>query len=149
MAPRRLARRLAKVRPACLRRTLRPHLSPTRAPRLAALQIPLCPLDGRDLAPCDVATVSGGAGTTRTRHRLGPVSGAVSCAYEMFGIPDSLDIYGPTGLLLATTDGPVSGSGVLLFDWIPLGGIWPQWVETVVIGPTGTAWRYTLSCPTT
>jgi hypothetical protein len=91
-------------------------------------------------------TASGGEGTTRTRHALGPDPGIVRITYEMFGIPDRLECF-YRGVLVATTGGLVSGSGDLHWVYDPMEGD-PTWCVIVVSAPEeGTAWNYVLACP--
>ena len=101
-----------------------------------------------DAQPCDAETQSGGRGVTRTRHYLGPTPGPVFLNYNTLIEPDQINVY-YRGRLVATTGGPVPGTGQLYFNWQPTGsGAEAYVVEVEVIG-TGitTRWRYTLGCP--
>lgn len=107
---------------------------------------PACPTDARPPKPCGVATASGGQGTTRTRHGLGPDPGLVNIDYQMFSVPDRLDCY-YQGVLIATTGGLVSGLGTLQWSYNPAPSD-PQWCLVIVSAPqSGTAWAYTINCP--
>lgn len=130
----------------CLSATACPALAPSACPDLHATPCSPCPLDDRPPRPCGEATASGGQGTTRTRHALGATPGVVRIAYEMFTIPDRLDCF-YQGVLVATTGGPVSGTGNVEWSYAPQPGE-PSWCLVVVSAPTsGTAWVYTLQCP--
>lgn len=123
-------------------------LSPTE---FTTLKITICkPLvmspncyDQYDLIPCNTESRSGGAGVTRNHHSLGSTDGHVVISYEMYSIPDAMDVY-YEGTLVATTGGPVSHTGTLEFDYVRNIA---TWCTTVVTGPNGTEWRYTLACP--
>lgn len=91
-------------------------------------------------------TASGGQGVTRTRHALGTRAGIVRITYDMFGIPDRLDCI-HRGAVVATTGGLVSGVGTLTWTYAAAPGD-PTWCLVVVSAPRdGTAWVYTLHCP--
>lgn len=113
---------------------------------LAASACPPCPADERPPQPCGQVTTSGGQGTTRTRHGLGPTPGLVSIAYQMYSVPDRLDCF-YKGILVATTGGLVSGAGTLIWAYNPGHGE-PHWCLVIVSAPqSGTAWTYTITCP--
>ena len=94
--------------------------------------------------PCNQATNSGGAGTTRTTHSLGRTSGAFRFRYNAQSVPDRFDIY-YEGAVIYTTGGPVSGTGDVMVNFGPGTS---TTIEVVVTGPSGTAWSYTVGCPT-
>jgi len=130
----------------CLAPTTCVGLSATTCSDLKATVCNPCPADERPPKPCDQATASGGEGTTRTRHDLGPVAGAVTITYDMFTIPDRLDCYYRC-VLVATTGDLVSGAGSLQWTYDPQTDD-PLWCLVVMSAPTsGTAWVYTLGCP--
>ncbi|MCK6488133.1 MAG: hypothetical protein L6R48_07370 [Planctomycetes bacterium] len=105
-----------------------------------------CPADERPPKPCGVVTASGGQGVTRTRHALGSTPGLVRITYDMYSIPDRLDCF-YQGVLVASTDGLVSGSGSLEWTYAPRVGD-PVWCLVVVSAPIGgTGWAYTIHCP--
>ena len=117
-----------------------------RVSRCSDPRVPSCSgqiYDTRPLLPCGTGVGSGGAGITRKRHSLGLIPGTVTATYEMYGVPDQMDIF-LDGVLVATTGGPVSGSGTLSFVYDATG---QTFCTVVVTGPSGTAWNYTISCP--
>lgn len=98
-----------------------------------------------DATPCGVETPAGGAGTTETIHYLGPDAGRLDVNYTMYSVPDMMEIF-YEGQLVATTGGLVSGNGTLSFFYPG-----PPRATTCMIrvtGPDGTAWTYTMNCPT-
>jgi hypothetical protein len=98
--------------------------------------------DDRPLQPCGVTAEAGGAGVTRNRHAMGLDAGTVTINYNMFNVPDQLDVL-LDGVLVATTGGPVSGTGTLTFPY----SLEAAYCTVIVTGPAGTAWNYTISCP--
>jgi hypothetical protein len=123
----------------------RPEPPPAPRPQPPPPPPPQRPADAQ---PCDAETQSGGRGVTRTRHYLGPTPGPVFLNYNTLIEPDQINVY-YRGRLVATTGGPVPGTGQLYFNWQPTGsGPEAYVVEVEVIG-TGitTRWRYTLGCP--
>jgi hypothetical protein len=130
----------------CLVPTAAQVLAVSRCPTVVPTDCPGCPADERPPRPCGEVTASGGEGTTRTRHALGPAPGVVRITYDMFTIPDRLDCY-YMGVLVATTGGLVSGQGTLEWSYLPALGD-PSWCLVVVSAPnSGTAWVYTINCP--
>ena len=92
---------------------------------------------------CGTSTTAGGEGVTTNYYSMGTSAGTVTITYEMYSIPDKMDVYiGAT--LVATTGGPVSGAGTLNFSYTPAS---PYLCRVVVTGPSGTAWDYTIGCP--
>ncbi|NHM31679.1 hypothetical protein [Neobacillus terrae] len=96
------------------------------------------------VVPCGTQTNSGGEGTTTTTHNLGSTPGVVNIDFDMFAIPDSLDVF-YRGVLVASTNGPVSGAGTLTFNYNSTNNIFD--ITVVVTGPAGTQWTYTVNCP--
>jgi|GEM_PF-5696539 len=93
---------------------------------------------------CNAVTKSGGYGTTTTEHFLGIESGLVTIDYEMYGIPDQMDVF-YDGAKVASTNGNVSGTGTLSFAF---DGTPPYSYTITVVGDnTGTAWDYVGNCP--
>ncbi len=130
----------------CLATTTCPDLRPSTCPDLKVTECSDCPLDERPPQPCGQVTASGGQGTTKTRHGLGPTAGIVRITYDMYSIPDRLDCF-YQGVLVASTGGLVSGSATLQWAYNPLPGD-PTWCLVVMSAPNnGTAWVYTLNCP--
>ncbi|MBA3935826.1 MAG: hypothetical protein H0X38_00015 [Planctomycetes bacterium] len=130
----------------CLAATTCPDLKPSACSGLTVTECNVCPLDERPPQPCGQATASGGQGTTKTRHGLGPTAGLVRITYDMYSIPDRLDCF-YKGVLVASTGGLVSGSATLQWAYNPQPGD-PSWCLVVMSAPnSGTAWVYTLDCP--
>lgn len=95
--------------------------------------------------PCDddSPVTSGGAGVTDTWVSFGSVPGQVGIRYQMFNIPDKLDVY-QNGVIVATTGGPVTGDHWLYFDYDPARG------TECCIRITGeglTTWAFLHTCP--
>ena len=131
----------------CLAPTTCPPLAPTACSELRPTTCGDCPADELPPTPCDQTTSSGGQGLTRTRHALGTAAGVVHIDYNLFAIPDRLDCF-YQGILVATTGGLVSGVGALQWTYAPQPGD-ASWCLVVMSAPTsGTAWEYTLHCPT-
>jgi hypothetical protein len=100
-----------------------------------------------DAEPCGQATPSGGAGVTETVHNLGSTPGQVNVNYQMFGVPDMMEIF-YDGVLVATTGGFVSNTGTLTFNYPGPGGGKPARCMIRMTGSSsGTAWNYTMNCP--
>ena len=97
------------------------------------------------VVPCNNTTNSGGAGVTTTFHDLGASAGTATVSWDMYSIPDKLEIYyGPT--LIYTTGGFVSNSGSYSFAWNPGGG--STLIKVIVTGSgSGTGWTYQVFCP--
>jgi hypothetical protein len=130
----------------CLAATTCPDLKPSACPGLTVTECSDCPLDERPPQPCGEVTASGGQGTTKTRHGLGPDAGLVRITYDMYSIPDRLDCF-YKGVLVASTGGLVSGAATLQWAYNPQPGD-PSWCLVVVSAPnSGTAWTYTVQCP--
>lgn len=130
----------------CLVPTTAQVLAITRCPEVVATDCAHCPADERPPRPCGEVTASGGKGTTRTRHALGPVGGQVQITYNMYTIPDRLDCF-YQGVLVASTGGLVSNEGTLQWVYAPQPGDL-TWCLIVVSAPEdGTAWTYTVNCP--
>jgi hypothetical protein len=93
--------------------------------------------------PCNNATNSGGEGVTTTVHALGRTSGTFQFIRDAFGIPDRFEVIYEGHVLLDT--GNVSGAATHSITYGP--GTSTS-ITVRVTGPTGTAWTYTVSCPT-
>jgi len=93
--------------------------------------------------PCNNATNSGGEGVTTTVHALGQTSGTFKFIRDAFGIPDRFEVIYEGHVLLDTGD--VSGAATHSITYGP--GTSTN-ITVRVTGPTGTAWTYTVSCPT-
>ena len=96
------------------------------------------------IGECQTQQSSGGQGAFTKSYDLGRDSGMFSLTYEMFGVPDALEVRSSSGAVLFSTGGLVSGSKTVnvLFS----GG---RIVFIVLSAPNqGTAWNYSLGCPT-
>jgi hypothetical protein len=91
---------------------------------------------------------SGGSAGYSTNMDLGTSPGVVKGNFEAYSIPDSLEIKGPKGNVLYTTNGLVSSSRGFSFNYdsSALGG---RVVSVRVNGNTdaSTVWRLSVSCP--
>ncbi len=92
--------------------------------------------------PCNVATVSGGVGTTTTVHQLGTTSGSFVFTYQAFSVPDRFEVIYMGSPLLDT--GSVSGGATVNLSFSGTSSL----ITVIVTGPSGTAWNYTVNCPT-
>lgn len=90
---------------------------------------------------CNTQTRSGGAGTTVTTHHLGRSSGTFQFEYQPFSVPDRF-IVTFEGSTLLDTGSVANGASHTL----PFAGS-TTIASITVIGPTGTAWNYTVFCP--
>lgn len=95
--------------------------------------------------PCaDGSTVtSGGAGVTDTYVDFGATAGRVGVRYQMYEIPDKLDVY-QNGTLVATTGGPVTGDHWLYFNYNPAAG---RSCHVRITGSGKTSWSFLHTCP--
>lgn len=86
---------------------------------------------------------SGGAGVTDTFIDMGSTAGKVGIRYQMYEIPDKLDVY-QEGTLVATTGGPVTGDHWLYFQYDPSKG---QKIQVRITGSGATSWSFLHTCP--
>jgi hypothetical protein len=117
--------------------------TPTQAPA-GATPTPTRTTATGPVQACNQQSNSGGAGVTETTHELGRTSGTFRFQYEAFGIPDQFEIF-YQGARIYTTAGAVSGNNGA-GQLVTYSGISTQ-VAVRVTGPTGTAWNYTVFCP--
>jgi hypothetical protein len=75
-------------------------------------------------------------------HELGRTSGTFNFFRDAFGVPDQFEIIYQGVVILNT--GSVSGSQTHLVNY---SGASTN-ITVRVTGPSGTAWTYTVSCPT-
>lgn len=108
--------------------------------------------------PCNVETVSGGSGITRTKHSLGNSPGQVVINYDMQFVPDKMEVYYQKELIASTfnvqgnSDGFVGGNlqgvrgeGSIDFYYKKDKD---DFIEIVMTGSTkDTAWAYLVNCP--
>lgn len=90
---------------------------------------------------CQTQQASGGRGSFVKAYDMGQPNGKVTLTYDMFGIPDALQVLN-AGKVVFTTGGLVSGSANTSFT---LSGSSIVFV-TVTAPNTGTAWNYRLGC---
>lgn len=95
---------------------------------------------------CAQAASAGGQGETFNDHDLGYRAGWVRVSYEMFNVPDRMQlIY--NGQVVADTGGLVPGQGSLYW-YYPADPGQPTTLTIRVYAPNpGTAWNYTFYCP--
>lgn len=109
------------------------------------------------ISPCDVETVSGGHGVTKTNHVLGNKPGLVELMYNMESIPDKLEVYYQNELVISTYEingndngfvgGNLSSGPTALLKFNYKKDI-DDFVLVVVTGSNQeTAWEYLISCP--
>ncbi len=97
------------------------------------------------------ATASGGTTENDNVVDTGANSGTVIVNYNMYYVPDRLDIYygvfgQPGAVDIKNTGGPVSGSGTLQVNYAPIGNFSSNFITIVMNqggGETGTFWTYT------
>lgn len=95
--------------------------------------------------PCDddSPVQSGGAGVTDTFIDLGTEAGEVGIRYQMWYVPDKMDVY-QNGTLVATTGGYVLGDNWLYFYYNPNDG---TEINVRVTGEGFTTWLFLHTCP--
>lgn len=109
------------------------------------------------ISPCDVQTVSGGHGVTKTQHTLGQKPGKVELIYDMNNIPDKLEVFYQGKLIISTFEVNGNSNGFVGGD-LPSGNTATlrfnfakdrdDYVTVVVTGSNeDTAWEYLISCP--
>ncbi len=92
---------------------------------------------------CSVGTSSGGEGTNIQNYEMGMTCGAFDLTYNMYGIPDSLDVT-YEGKTLFTTNGYVTNGTTTSVKYC---GASTKVNVKVVGSQAGTAWTYSVSCP--
>jgi hypothetical protein len=93
--------------------------------------------------PCNERTESGNEGVTSNTHDLGENSGVATISYEMYSVPDKLEVF-YEGNVVASTRNFVSNSGTLTFNYTPNHD---TYCTVVVTGLLGTDWVYSMGCP--
>lgn len=94
--------------------------------------------------PCNAKTISGGNGVTENIHALGLNNGKVFIDYDMFPIPDKIDVYYRD--VLVKSSGVKSNKGQIEYDYVVIGNT--DFIKVVVTGTDpNTAWEYTVNCP--
>ena len=100
-------------------------------------------VEERALGACRTQQSSGGQGTFTNSYDMGRDAGSFDLSYQMYNIPDRLDVRGSTGQLLYSTGGLVSGGQTVS---IPFSG--GRIVHVLISAPTsGTVWDYDIGCP--
>jgi hypothetical protein len=97
------------------------------------------------LQQCNEQTLAGGYGTTVTDHELGATGGSFVIDYNMYSIPDEMEVR-YEGNLIYTTGGAVSGTGSPVINFGP--GSATKITVTIIGNDPGTAWDYVVHCPT-
>lgn len=99
-----------------------------------------------DPLECNVQAGSGGQGTSFLTQNLGPDAGNVIVQYEMYTIPDQMEVYYEDNLVAQTT-GLVSGSGSLSFNYTPNPNGPFHCIIKMYAPNSGTAWDFIAYCP--
>jgi len=93
---------------------------------------------------------SGGASESDNLIDTGSTSGTITVFYNMYYIPDQMDIYygiyKSGGINIFTTGGPVSGTATVTVNYGPIGNFSSTFITIVMNmggGQSGTAWTYT------
>lgn len=95
---------------------------------------------------CGVTQAAGGQGTSFTTHILGSGSGTVKIAYDMYSIPDQMDVF-YDNVLVASTNSLVSNQNILSFEYT-YNPLKPAFCVIRMYAPnSGTAWEYAAYCP--
>ncbi|MEJ5055772.1 hypothetical protein [Sphingobacterium sp. MYb382] len=95
---------------------------------------------------CDARVESGGQGTTTTQHDLGNKTGKVTLQFDTVKIPDEIKVY-YDGRIVAQTNGLVTGTGILEWNYTAQAGK-PEFCVVEVSAPTeSTVWEYIVNCP--
>ncbi|MFW5988493.1 MAG: hypothetical protein ACOCQA_03560, partial [bacterium] len=97
--------------------------------------------------PCNATEYNKGRkGLYKEKHFMGTKPGVVKINYQMYKIPDQIDVF-YKGELVATTERPVSGKGLLEWNYNPSPGD-PQYCIVRIKAPLdNTAWEYFIGCP--
>ena len=95
---------------------------------------------------CNVQSGSGGQGTSFITQNLGATPGSVTISYQMYTIPDQMDVY-YDNQLVASTNALVSGAGNLQFNYVPKAGGPYHCIIRLYAPNAGTAWDFIAYCP--
>lgn len=94
---------------------------------------------------CGKTNDTGGGAYTEKYHEMGTVAGEVRIDYDMYGLPDRMDVY-YMNQLLASTNAEVTYKGSLKFTYRPIGGV--TQIKVVITNSTGnSSWEYLVHCP--
>jgi hypothetical protein len=117
-------------------------------PRPPSSPTPPGPPAPPDAQPCNTATNSGGAGVTTTLHDLGRTSGTFAFSYQAFSVPDRFEVFHEGNRLLDTGLVPRPGSPGAATVNLTYSGASTTVTVIVTGSQPGTAWNYTVACPT-
>jgi hypothetical protein len=97
---------------------------------------------------CNNTTLSGGKGVVFSKHSLGAEAGKVIIDYDMASVAHQMDVY-LNGVLVASTQNPVSTYGKLSFDYDPATGARECFIRISrpYATSSGNSWNYTVACP--
>lgn len=95
---------------------------------------------------CGQLNDSGGGSYTEKFHEMGTTTGRVKIDYDMYGIPDRMDVY-YMNQLLASTSGEVANKGSLTFSYQPVNGVTQIKVVLTSSNGGGSSWEYMVNCP--
>jgi hypothetical protein len=96
------------------------------------------------VASCPTTQVSGGQGVTTRNVDLLVRSGTFTATYDMYSIPDQLDIF-YEGVIIYTTGGLVSGTGSQAVTYAGNSTT----ISVLLTAPnSGTGWVFSVQCPT-
>jgi hypothetical protein len=95
---------------------------------------------------CDATVQSGGQGETTTKHELGKRSGTVVIEYDMFDLPDEINVY-YDNVLVASSNGLVSNKNTLQFKYTAAAGKPTFCIVKISAPDKDTSWNYLLNCP--
>lgn len=93
---------------------------------------------------CQALQSSGGQGKYTKIFNLGRTSGKFTVFYNMFSIPDRMDIF-LDGKTIFTTSGLVSGSKTTTVNF---SGSQSSIIVVMTAPNNGTSWNYSIGCPT-
>lgn len=112
--------------------------------RNGATQTGTFTVDRKPLGACQTQQSSGGQGAFTNSYDLGKDAGTFELTYQMYSIPDQLEVKDSAGDVLFSTNGLVSGSQTVNIPYT--GG---RIIFVIISAPTsGTAWDYAIGCPT-
>ncbi|WP_157634926.1 hypothetical protein [Spirosoma panaciterrae] len=98
---------------------------------------------------CNILARSGGTGVTKISYNVGMNPGVVTISYEMYTVPDKMEVYYNSATPVASTGGFVSGSGTVSFKYIRTRDTDPTEIYIVMTGnsQSSTQWDITARCP--
>jgi hypothetical protein len=100
-----------------------------------------------DVQPCASKKANGKNEVAIDYYELGEQSGIVSVPYEMYSAKDMMEVY-YDGQLVGSTNGLVSGTGTISWNYTAKKGSPTQFMVKLIPGPDPyTEWKYDLICP--